>query len=212
MRMLGTVGQHQVIVLVDMGSPHNFMRQAVAEYLQLTLEGKQWIKVKVASGTHLQTLDMCPPIPLVLQNHTFTMAFQVLPLNDYDIVVGTKWLKEFRDISWNFKELEMNFTWEGKPVTLKGLQTPITTVISGKRLCKGLNSNQFATMFHICEEKHLLEISQLNSEKLLKLNQLLQDYQELFEEPKGLPPHRSCDHQIILKDENQLCKHTIRRR
>lgn len=140
------------------------------------------------------------------------MAFQVLPLNDYDIVLGTKWLKELGEISWNFKVLEMNFTWEGKPDTLKGLQTPITAVISGKRLCKVLNSNQFAAMFHICEEKHLLEISQLNSEELLKLNQQLQDYQEFFEEPKGLPPHRSCDHQIILKDENQLCKHTIRRR
>lgn len=36
----------------------------------------------------------------------------------------------------------------------------------------------------------------------MELDDLLQQYNEVFQEPKTLPPHRKHDHQIILKDES----------
>ena len=33
-----------------------------------------------------------------------------------------------------------------------------------------------------------------------QLAQLLQEYADIFKEPKSLPPHRSHDHRIVLKE------------
>jgi len=33
-----------------------------------------------------------------------------------------------------------------------------------------------------------------------QLTQLLKEYEDIFEEPRSLPPHRSHDHRIILKE------------
>jgi len=33
-----------------------------------------------------------------------------------------------------------------------------------------------------------------------KLSTLFEEYADIFAEPKALPPHGTCDHQIILKE------------
>ena len=40
----------------------------------------------------------------------------------------------------------------------------------------------------------------------LQLQDLLQQYGQLFDEPTSLPPHRGHDHQISLKDNTQVVK------
>lgn len=48
------------------------------------------------------------------------------------------------------------------------------------------------------EDQELIEIGDW-----IELEKMLQQFEDLFKETKGLPPHRKCDHKIILKVDAQ---------
>lgn len=50
----------------------------------------------------------------------FKVDMLVIPLNNYDIVLGIHWLQTSNDIVWNFKYLTMKFIVDGQPIELKG--------------------------------------------------------------------------------------------
>ena len=64
----------------------------------------------------------------------------------------------------------------------------------------------------LCSESSLLQLELLSLSKSLgreqqwELQTLLDQFESLFDTPTGLPPKRSHDHQIPLKDESQIVK------
>lgn len=107
MRVIGNLVGGKVIVLIDTGNTHNFLSQEVVQQLQIPVEPVKSMKVKVTSGEHMQTVGDCKSLLLTLQGHEFYMDFQVLPLHDYDIVLGTKWLSTLGSMLWNFQLMQM---------------------------------------------------------------------------------------------------------
>lgn len=47
----------------------------------------------------------------------------------------------------------------------------------------------------------MLTLEELETKIRNDLNKLLNDYSDVFEEPKGMPPVRSHDHAIVLKPD-----------
>lgn len=80
-----------VIALLDTGSPHNFVSK----------------EVKIPHSL----MGLCQQVPLSIQGLEFKVDFYILDLNDYDIVPGTKWLKQLGPFLWNFTELSLSFQW-----------------------------------------------------------------------------------------------------
>ncbi|GJT36217.1 hypothetical protein Tco_0926636 [Tanacetum coccineum] len=108
-------------------------------------------------------------------------------------------------IQWNFKELRMKFMFQGKKVVFRGTNQFELTWMSGKSFSKQL-SQQDAYLTSICcmvpsATLHLMQ-SSVDSGIWWNMNRiaLLEEYVDVFEEPKTLPPHRSFGHQIPLKD------------
>lgn len=50
---------------------------------------------------------------------------------------------------------------------------------------------------------HEVEGSSENGTQHEGMKKILDEFQDVFEEPVGLPPTRNCDHQINLKDVSQ---------
>ena len=99
---------------------------------------------------------------------------------------------------------------EDKLVTLQGLQGGAVQIASKQQLSKLPDKRSPTTL--LLAETVLLSLLEGDTQQgvdtvaTLQLQDLLQQYNKLFEEPIGLPPERTYDHHIPLKDERQVVK------
>ncbi|GKF66693.1 reverse transcriptase [Tanacetum coccineum] len=80
------------------------------------------LAVTVTGGNHIVTDGKCKDIKWHFGNTLFTTSIMLLPLGGCDMVLGIQWLATLGDIKCNFKELRMEFKYNGKGVALRGTQ------------------------------------------------------------------------------------------
>ena len=59
MRLTGKVKNQSLVILVDIGSTHNFLDQAMAKRLNCDLHDIPGLKVTIANGEMIQTHELC---------------------------------------------------------------------------------------------------------------------------------------------------------
>ncbi|RVW25194.1 Transposon Tf2-11 polyprotein [Vitis vinifera] len=210
MTLNGNYKGRSLFVLIDSGSSHNFLSSKVAKRVDYCWKKARGIRVTVANGHELHCTALCSDFRWKMQGQEFIAEVYVLPLETYDLILGTQWLATLGDISWNFNTLQMGFELNGKPYLLQGknkLQermSPWADKLKGLVEQPGLFAIQDlsdATLWAIqlAENTHLEET--LTPQQQEELQKMLQAFADVFEEPTGLPPVRDYDHQIDLKDE-----------
>ena len=104
----------------------------------------------------------------------------------------------------------MQFSLNGNFVRLQGLQEGIIHIAFKKQLAKlSITKSTSTILFAEALSLQLLNgtVRKIEDEvPTLQLQNLLQQYAKLFEEPTRLPPKRDHDHHIPLKDEKQVVK------
>lgn len=102
------------------------------------------------------------------------------------------------DIVFNFKQLTIQIDYEGKVFALQGI-TPKLKMVKSSSLQKSTRDN---VQLFIIRVSSLEEIEEKQlGQKPLEVQQVLQDYEAVFQEPKGLPPFREYfNHHIPLKE------------
>ena len=93
MRVKGRINGQLITILIDIGSTHNFLDTVILATLQLSLDPTLTFEVKVVNGATIQTNGVCANIKVLVQGYTFTVDLNVLPLGDYELVLGTQWLR-----------------------------------------------------------------------------------------------------------------------
>lgn len=95
------------------------------------------------------------------------------------------------------------------PTCLYNLSCPEKDIAGHKRAASYIRNSSKWLQHSVMKGRSLL-IQMVNYESggcfattNVVVEDLLAEFGGLFEEPKGLPPHRSCDHKIILKDGTQ---------
>ena len=210
MTLNGNYKGRSLFVLIDSGSSHNFLSSKVAKRVDCCWQKARGIRVTVANGQELHCTALCSDFRWRMQGQEFIAEVYVLPLETYDLILGTQWLATLGDISWNFNTLQMGFELNGKPYLLQGknkLQermSPWADKLKGLVEQPGLFAIQDlsdATLWaiQVAENTHLEET--LTPQQQEELQKMLQAFADVFEEPTGLPPVRDYDHQIDLKDE-----------
>lgn len=66
----------------------------------------------------MSALGDCRSLLIDLQGYKFSVDFQVLPLHDNDVVLGTKWLNSLGPVNWDFQSMQMKFNWAGQEINL----------------------------------------------------------------------------------------------
>ncbi|VFQ64159.1 unnamed protein product [Cuscuta campestris] len=134
LKMAGSINGMAVQVLLDGGSTHNFLHPAVAERLALVLHPTPAFRVYVGNGDSLRCAYSCPQTPLSLQGHVFEVDLYVLSIHGPDVVLGVQWPQTLGKISHDYSEMTMEFSWQGRPITLRG-DTPTPRPISYSQFC-----------------------------------------------------------------------------
>lgn len=89
-RLLGSLRHHQVVILVDDGSTHNFIQSRVANFLALPITLTSALRVMVGNGHTLDCDTISFQVPLSIKGHDFRLDLYHLPLCGADIVLGVQ--------------------------------------------------------------------------------------------------------------------------
>ncbi|RZR89803.1 hypothetical protein BHM03_00017594 [Ensete ventricosum] len=92
MKVGGLLKQQPITVLIDTGSTNNFMNNKVVVRMALHIEDCSRFDVKVTNGRILKCNRRCPWVKLLLQDQEIIANFFLLPLDDYEAVLGIEWL------------------------------------------------------------------------------------------------------------------------
>lgn len=123
-RLLGSLRHHQVVILVDDGSTHNFIQSRVANFLALPITPTSALRVMVGNGHTLDCDTISFQVPLSIKGHDFRLDLYHLPLCGGDIVLGVQWLKFLSPITTDYQNLIMTFFHMGQPIMLSADAPP----------------------------------------------------------------------------------------
>uniref|UniRef100_A0A803L3P0 Ty3 transposon capsid-like protein domain-containing protein n=1 Tax=Chenopodium quinoa TaxID=63459 RepID=A0A803L3P0_CHEQI len=174
--------------------------------------GKKPIHILVDSGNgnHLACQHVCKDFGWSLQHTEFKSDMLLIPLGSCDMVLGVQWLSTLGTVTKNFKKMIMEFDYLGVHYVLQG-EKPRKPVISVSQNAEKLFS-QPAQLYFLqlasaqdysgvyCCQTEVTSIPTVVTE-------LLQEYTDIFAEPKCLPPSRAVfDHRIPLEfGSNPVC-------
>ncbi|RZS28232.1 hypothetical protein BHM03_00061801 [Ensete ventricosum] len=99
MKVRGLLKQQPITVLIDTGSTNNFMNSKVAVRMALLIEDCNILDVKVTDEQILKCDRRCLRVKLLLQDQEIIANFFLLPLDDYEVVLGIEWLVTLDDVS-----------------------------------------------------------------------------------------------------------------
>ncbi|VFQ92985.1 unnamed protein product [Cuscuta campestris] len=209
LRLQGRVGKHEVQVLIDGGSTHNFVHPDLVSKAQLPVSAMPPFRVYVGNDDYLLCNKQCVGIDLELQGTVFTVDLFVLFVHGHDLVLGVQWLQQLGRVTHDYAALTMEFLWQKKTVRLQGGSPEFRTV--------SLNSlhalRTSANVTEWFELQFLGEIGQLNTLETTPstsssstptvcpaaIEQALTAYAAVFDVPSGLPPRRAADHRLFLQ-------------
>ena len=197
-----------VIVLIDSGSSHNILQPRIAHHLNLAISPSLPLSVMVGNGAFIKCQGICPLVDISLQNSTFTIPFYLLPIEGADVVLGVEWLSTLGSIQADFSIPSIQFTRNNQHITLQVAHSSNPLATTYHQFCHYLSNNSIASL-------HLLSVdTQHHSHTTLAttidnpasplshlpspIKSLLQEYQGIFQKPRGLPPQRPHDHHIPL--------------
>jgi hypothetical protein len=194
MRVKVKLNGHNFMALIDTRSTHNFIHLRVARKVGMKVLKHKPIRVNIAYGSRLWSEGSCSDIKLMIQGDQFVTWDYIIQLGGCDMVLGIQWLKSLGPILWDFSALKMEFQKEGKRVLICGMRVEKSEVD-----CSPI----FLQELRRVEESLILQIWELGlvqNEIPEQIENLLLEFVKVFQEPKEIPPSRSHDHSIVLKE------------
>ncbi|PKA64689.1 putative mitochondrial protein [Apostasia shenzhenica] len=203
MTVIGATRRKQIYILIDTGSTHNFVDPSILNFEVDNVTQIPVQYVTVANGDRIPITQEVHNLQWSMQGVVFSTEALVMPLENYHMILGIQWLSELGNVSWNFKELQMTFTLHDKQIRLIGIKIPIIQLTREKHWAKLLQNASVALYIQFFSS--LIAVTDKPLQKLTikqqkELDAILGRHSEVFTEPSGLPPHRTFDHQITLKE------------
>lgn len=184
MKLRGKVGEIPMMFLVDSGATHNFISRKLVEALGWEWERTQHMKILMGDGHKSETQGVCRGMRVTFDEGEFVLDAFLFDLEDMDMVLGMSWLTTLGETTVDWKRQIMRVKTDQGERVLKGAPREDSLLVS---------------MFGLLEEKREIKKDGLSQEQRCVLNDVLQNFAEVFDEPKGLPPVRAKEHSINLQ-------------
>lgn len=149
MRIKAQSGKNLIHILIDSGITHNFLDLHTAKKLGCKIQKICPLPVCVADGNEVYCDLSSKAFSWKLQGQEFKSDMLLLPLGGCEMVLGIQWLSILGDIKCNFKDLKMEFVYNGAKVILRGTKQEPVQWIEGKGTSKKM-VNQVGTSMAMC--------------------------------------------------------------
>ncbi|KAJ3690822.1 hypothetical protein LUZ61_019986 [Rhynchospora tenuis] len=202
MKFKGFVGQTPVCALIDSGSTYSFVNPNILSTKLFQITQTALMSVVVANGEKMMTDAECKNLKFSIQGNEFVKDVRLLDIQGYDLILGLDWLTDRGPMLVDWKNGCLKFKNREKEVRLQVCDetTEVAvchTMMDLRNETKKGSEIIIAQLFKIETDSHSV------SNVAVKLTTIIDQYSQLFEEPKTLPPHREIDHQIQLTNDTQ---------
>ncbi|GKF10021.1 ty3-gypsy retrotransposon protein, partial [Tanacetum coccineum] len=200
---IGTVNGTTVQVLLDGGSSDNFIQPRIAKHARLPLEPAHNLKVMVGNGNFLQSDGLINSVPLYIQGHVLQFPAYALPISGADIILGVAWLSTLGSHISNYRTSNIKFYTGNQFITLVGDPSSAPTEAHFHHFRRLTATDAIAEAYTI--QCFALDTDPSKSIHLADtipsdLAAVLHKFSSIFELHSGLPPSRSHEHSIVLKE------------
>ena len=194
MRIVGQLKNKMVILLIDGGSTHNFIDEAIVSKLALTINREKKFQVMVANREKIECVRQCRALTINIEGYPVIVDFYILPVAACQLVLGVQWLQTLGPMEMDYKQLTMSFKEGRISYLFHGIRSTNFTALSDKELY-GLHG--VGLFFQILSVGNCAQSPSYPSE----VSSLLEQYSSVFAAPIGLPPQREHGHQIPLQPQ-----------
>jgi hypothetical protein len=190
----GYTKNKKVIVLIDSGSTHNFIHYKLAKALNCFVYLAPEFQVMIADGGTINCSGKCNKINLTMGEYVMNIPMISIPMGGANVVLGIQWLQSLGTMAFNFQEIFMKFSLEGKEIELRGITGKPGNVISSN-VTKLLKKGHQSIIAQLCS----LDVQTSKPYISQDLQGIIDKHSKVFEYiPKGLPPTQNHDHEIHL--------------
>lgn len=113
------------------------------------------------------------------------------------MILGVNWMRMVSPVLFDFQASSISMKWKGERVELTDQYRNGSNKILTCQTISGLQKEESYFLCHVVA----IEDEDKEGDGIPDgVRGLLHQYQDLFEEPKGLPPTRTHDHLIPLKE------------
>ncbi|XP_020082221.1 uncharacterized protein LOC109705849 [Ananas comosus] len=183
-------------ILIDTGSTHSFIDIQTAREIKARLVAAAPLVVTVANGQKVLSKLQCPEFTWTMQGQEFKADLRVIRLEGSSVLLGIDWLRVYGKVTFDFQQNSITVTKDGQALVLKGMgeQAKLQLITAGQWY-QELQLGECCVLSPISIEA----ASEGEPELPPELKEVLNQYSDVFEEPKELPPQRSSDHKIPLQ-------------
>lgn len=188
---------HEVLMLVDSGGSTSFFNQRLFEQLEGVKPMPRACKVKVVDGGELICSAMVHQCRWYTQGCEFETDMKILQLGTYDAILRMDWLEAHSPMTVDWRAKHLEFKTATGTACLQGHESNSAT-------CYTINSVQLQGLCKQQAVSLMVQVSAVQTEQEQHgaippvIQQLLDDFPDVFGEPVGLPPRHACDHHIPL--------------
>ncbi|XP_076896743.1 uncharacterized protein LOC143549833 [Bidens hawaiensis] len=119
MKLQGTLGTTEVLILVDCGSTHNFIFDTLVRELKMVSQFINPFGVQIGNDDIIKCNQLCKDVSVKLTDLTIVQDFYPFTIGGADLVLGIQWLSTLNTIQANWNEMFMIFTIDGKKYKLQ---------------------------------------------------------------------------------------------
>ncbi|XP_052882715.1 uncharacterized protein LOC128291573 [Gossypium arboreum] len=182
--------------LVDTGASDLFMSEGAAHKLGLKIENEPG-RIKTVNSESVPIKGVAKGVKLQFGDWTGTAPIKVIPLDDYDFVVGLSFLDQVNAMifpSGNFMVISDSNHQCMVRLTRKGSLEEKT--LSAIQFAKGVRRDEVSYLATLKIEETGKTVGEIPKE----VGQVLQSFRDVMPTklPKNLPPKREVDHKIEL--------------
>ena len=147
LRLAGQINKVGVQILIDSGSTHNFIQEALVTRLELPVDTSHSFPVTVGNGDSLKCSGLCSKVPILLAESVFPTDVFALPLHGAYIVLGVHWLQQLSPVTLDYKTLTLSFIYNTKPIILNGTPHLASNPIQPSQLARQLQTHSIASLY-----------------------------------------------------------------
>lgn len=188
MKMMGRIGNKEVVVLIDSGATSNFISERFVSELGLTVSDTRGFGVRVGGGQILKGKGKCAGLLLGIQGVEILDEFLVFDLGTIDVVLGYAWLETLGDTRTNWKSRTLSWKIGALWVTIKGDPALSKEQISFNSMEKVIKHNGEAYLLELTTLFEGQEQPSKKTTQIEEVNRLVHRFEVVFNMANHLPP------------------------